>query len=161
MTKKVLYAIFISIAILFCSTICFATNEDVKATDLGNEVTTSIKNTARYVDNLVETNVTEDNKNAGDSIKNGVEGIGNDIKEGVEDLGNDIKDGARAITDEGENGNNANNTAVSGTTGNFAASDSVNDNENAGMNTSTWMWIIVAVVAIIIIAAVWYYAVQK
>ena len=159
MAKKILYTIFISVAILFTGTICFASNESekVETTNLGNEITSSIKNTEKSMDNLVETNSSNDNgrsmdRKSGDNSGNSK--IGNDVRNGV----NDLENGARDITEDGEN---RTNTATAGTTGNYTSGDTLSNNSNTGMNTSTWVWIIVAVIAIIIIAALWYYVSQK
>ncbi len=164
MTKKILYAIFTSIAILFVSTVCFAKSEEkIETTNLGNEITSSIKNTEKSMDNLVETNTTgkkdTDKTSVGNDMKNGAKDVGNDVKNGVEDIGNDIENGFRDMT--GDDDSRTTNRATAGTTGNYTSGDSLSNNNNTGMNTTTWVWIIVAVVAVIIIAAVWYYAAQK
>lgn len=159
MAKKIFYSVLLSIVLLFTGVV-FASSEsnEIKSTNLGNEITTSMDRTEDRIDNLVDTD-------AGEKARNGERNLGDDIKAGAENIGNDVKDGVNNVKNGVEDlmdGNNENgttrNTAVSGTTGNYNAGETV---EAGGMSQNAWIWIILAVVAVIIIAAVWYYAAQK
>lgn len=161
MAKKIFYSILLSMILLFTGVV-FASSDsnETKSTSLGNEITSSMDRTEDRIDNLVDT----DSK---DKARNGERNMGDDIKAGAENIGNDVMDGMNNVKNgvedlmDGDNGNETRrNTAVSGTTGNYNAGETI-QNETGGMSQNAWIWIILAVVAIIIIAAVWYYAAQK
>ena len=172
MSKKILKIVLLfSIIALFISTICFATNENVESTNLGNEITSSIKETEKSVDNLTQrnadANVEDDAKDMGNTVKDGARSVENTVEDGAEKAENVIENGAEAVenttnnaTRDIENGVDDTRNAISGETSNFTSGET-NDNTNNGMSTRTWVWIIIAVVAVIIIAAVWYYASNK
>lgn len=166
MTKKVIYACILSIALLFVATNVFATDkEETETTSLGNEISSSIDGTEERINNLVDTDVGDTrnsdrrtNDNSKDTVKDDAKDIGNTVRDGVKDIENGIED----VFDGDDENSRTENRAVAGTTGNYATGDAVSNNDEvAGMSGRTWMWIILAVVAIIIIAAVWYYASQK
>lgn len=172
MSKRIFKIVLLfSIIALFISTICFATNENVESTNLGNEITSSIKETEKSVDNLTQrnadANVEDDAKDMGNTVKDGARSVENTVEDGVEKAENVIENGAEAVenttnnaTRDMENGVDDTRNAISGETSNFTSGET-NDNTNNGMSTRTWVWIIIAVIAVIIIAAVWYYASNK
>ena len=144
MKNKIIFSILVSIILAFTSIICFAASDENKITmkGLGNEITSSINETEKSIDNLVymdtfdhasETRTTDNS--IMDNMGNAVEGLGNDIE-------------------------NTTNKAVAGTTGNYYAGETMTTNGN-GMSATTWIWIVLAIVAVIIIASVWYYASQR
>lgn len=154
MKKKLLISMLFSIVLAFCSVVCFAASSENKITmkGLGNEITSSINETEKSIDNLVDMdtldhatdsrttdNNTNRNDNAGSEMMNGMENM-------VRDFGNDVE--------------NTTNKAVAGVTGNYNAGETTTTDGN-GMSTTTWIWIVLAVVAVIIIASVWYYASQR
>lgn len=132
MAKK----IFISLAILvlsLCCSVCFAAdNGDDSNVNLGEEITDSL------------------NK-AGNSVRN--------VADDAMNMGTD-----NARNNNNNNNNNNNRTARNYDNGNGynAVRTSVDDMATGvtNMSTTTWIWIILAVAAIIIVAMVWYYAVQ-
>ena len=172
MSKRIFKTVLLfSIIALFISTICFATNENVESTNLGNEITSSIKETEKSVDNLTQrnadANVEDDAKDMGNTVKDGARSVENTVEDGAEKAENVIENGAEAVenttnnaTRDMENGVDDTRNAISGETSNFTSGET-NDNTNNGMSTRTWVWIIIAVIAVIIIAAVWYYASNK
>ena len=183
MSKRIFKIVLLfSIIALFISTICFATNENVESTNLGHEITSSIKETEKSVDNLTQrnadANVEDDAKDMGNTVKDvarsventvedGARSVENTVEDGVEKAENVIENGAEAVenttnnaTRDMENGVDDTRNAISGETSNFTSGET-NDNTNNGMSTRTWVWIIIAVIAVIIIAAVWYYASNK
>ena len=156
MKKKILISVLVSIVLAFSSIICFATSTENKTTmkGLGNEITSSINETERTIDNLVDvdtldhatqTRTTNNTNNIGNDMENAARNVGNGIENTAKDMGNDIK--------------NTTNKAVAGVTGNYA-SGTTTTNGN-GMSATTWIWIVLAIVAVIIIASVWYYASQR
>lgn len=176
MKSKILkIVLLLCLAFLLTSTVCFAANEEVKSTDIGNEITSSIQETQKSFDNVTERNadaagdkardVAEDTGNAikdgardaGNAVENGVQDAGNMIENGVNGLQNEVEDSGDKIKNEADNVTNA----VSGETSNFTSGDTANGTNDGGMSTRTWVWIIIAVIAVIIIAAVWYYATNK
>jgi peptidoglycan hydrolase CwlO-like protein len=158
MTKKLFYALIVALVIAFLGMGIVFANTNTDKTTIGNEITSSMDKTRRNVDNLVDSDVMTRAKNevqdAGQDIKNGAENVGSSIQNGVDNIGNGIED----MVD----GNNTENRAVAGTTGNYGSADSItNDNNTTGMSGTTWAWIIIAVITIIIVAAVWYYVAQR
>ena len=165
------------IAFAFIVTISFAANEEVKATNIGNEITSSIEETQKSID-ADETNVKDGARNigndigdgvrsAGNMIENGADKIENSIENGARDVSNMAKDGTRSVENTGsdltksaENGMDNAKNAIAGETTNVTSGETT-DAADSGMNTKTWVWIIIAVIAVLIIAAVWYYAANK
>lgn len=172
MSKRIFKIVLLfSIIALFISTISFAATENVESTNLGNEITSSIKETEKSVDNLTQrnadANVEDDAKDTENAVKDGARSVENTVEDGVEKAENMIENGAGAVENatnnvarDMENGVDDARNAVSGETSNFTSGETNND-ANTGMSTRTWVWIIIAVVAVIIIAAVWYYASNK
>lgn len=176
MKSKILkIVLLLCFAFLLTSTACFAANEEVKSTDIGNEITSSIQETQKSFDNVTERNadaagdnardMTED---AGNTIKDGARDVGNAVENGLQDAGNMVQNGVNGLKNEVENSgekmeNELDNTtnAISGETSNFTSGDTADGVNDGGMSTRTWVWIIIAVIAVIIIAAVWYYATNK
>lgn len=154
MKKKILISVLVSIALAFCSVICFATSNENKITmkGLGNEITSSINETEKSIDNLVDVDTldhatqtrTTDN-NIGNDMENAARNFGNGVENTARNMGNDVK--------------NTTNKAVAGVTGNYTSGQTTTNGD--GMSATTWMWIVLAVVAVIIIASVWYYASQR
>jgi ABC-type transport system involved in multi-copper enzyme maturation permease subunit len=144
MTKKLFIGIaIITVVSLFFSVCSFASNEDSKTVNLGNEVSKTIDKT-------------EDNvENAADKTGNAGQRLVNDVKTDV---------GAMFDNTDNNNDNNKNNVATANTNnGNYTTTRTATNGNvlNTGMSSTTWIWIIMAVAAIIIIAAVWYYAAQN
>lgn len=133
MTKKILLVVLVSAILSLCCGFCFAeSNSDT--VNLGNEVSSSLNKSAQTVGNVVDGVVNEGAgtvQNAGSSIEN----LG----------GNNNSD------NYGSRGYNTMRTGSEGTS---------MMNSNGGMDTTTWMWVIFAIAAVIIIAAIWYYAMQ-
>ena len=143
MKKKILVSVLFSIVCVLLSTVCFATNntknDNTMTEKIGNEITSSIKETEKSVDNLVNTDI--------------VNNVNNGLNE------DDDTNNHKTRSDMTNDVNKAENRIVAGTTGNYNAGEKTT-NEN-GMSVTTWVWIILAVLAVIIIAAVWYYAAQR
>ena len=173
------------IAFSFIVTISFAANEEVKATNIGNEITSSIEKNDKSSYNLIERNAdaAETNvkdgarsigndigdgvRSAGNMIENGADKIENSIENGARDVSNMAKDGTRSVENTGsdltksaENGMDNAKNAIAGETTNVTSGETT-DAADSGMNPKTWVWIIIAVIAVLIIAAVWYYAANK
>lgn len=165
MKKKFLYIILVVSAFLLASTVCFAAEDEVKSTDLGNEITSSIKETEKTNVNVISRNADSGEnmkdavKDMGNTIKDGAEDVGNTVKNGMEDAGNEIKDSGDKMKNETDNMGENSRNSVSGETSNYASRETATS--NTGMNVRTWVWIIIAVAAVIIIAAVWYYAANR
>lgn len=135
MAKKSLIAGLAIIILSLCCGVCFATdsNDNLGATNLGNEITQSLNKTGETVQNIVRTTTGT-----------------NELHYSENNMGstNTIRNTAHTNTNHTNTANyNATRTAATTTFG--------------GMTTTTWMWIILAVVAVIIIAAIWYYATQN
>ena len=152
MKKKLLISVLVSIILAFTSIVCFATSNESKTTmkGLGNEITSSINETEKSIDNLVDMDTLDhaaDNRTTTTygTTSNNVNNITNDMTNATRDFGDDVK--------------NTTNKAVAGVTGNYNAGQTTTNGN--GMSTTTWVWIVLAVVAIIIIASVWYYASQR
>lgn len=157
MAKKVFFTIVFTILfVLALATNCFAESSSNSTTKLGNEVTSSMNKTEKDMDDLVDRRNLDE---AGDSIKSGIKDAGNTIMDGMNDVGRDMED----LGDE-DSKTRTDNRAVAGTTGNFTSGEVQTDGTGSarnGMTQNAWIWIVMVVVALIIIAAVWYYAVQK
>ena len=144
MKKKILFSALFSIIIAFSSVVCFA-NTSKEKTDmkgLGNEITSSIKETEENVDNFV--NMDTLNRNNDKNMENN--GIMEGAENAVRELGNDVE--------------NTTNKAVAGITGNYNAGETITT-DGMEMSRNTWIWIIMAVLAVVIVASVWYYAAQR
>ena len=144
MKKKILFSALFSIIIALSTVVCFA-NTSKEQTDmkgLGNEITSSIKETEENVDNFV--NMDTLNRNNDKNMENNgiIEGAENAVRE----LGNDVE--------------NTTNKAVAGITGNYNAGETITT-DGMEMSRNTWIWIIMAVLAVVIVASVWYYAAQR
>ena len=154
MAKKIfLTIVFAVVFILALTTMTFAESSN-STTKLGNEVSGSMNKTERSMDDLVDRS---DLDEAGRDMVDGVRDVGNDVRDGIDDIGRGIED----FGDE-DDSKRTDNRAVAGTTGNFSAGQVQTDGQtNNGMSQNAWIWIVMVIVALIIIAAVWYYAVQK
>lgn len=99
----------------------------------------------------------DSNVNLGEQITDSLNKAGNSVRNVADDAMN-------MGTDNTRNNNNNNGTARNYDNGNGynAVRTSVDDvaRGTTNMSTTTWIWIILAVAAIIIVAMVWYYAVQ-
>ncbi len=130
MAKKIFMA-FAIIVLSVCCSVCFASEgESNSNVNLGEEITDSLNKT-------------------GNSVRN----VADDVMNGGKD---------HAKNDNNNRNNNNNARSMTNGTGYNAVRTSVEDvaNGNANMSATTWIWIILAVAAIIIVAMVWYYAVQ-
>lgn len=100
----------------------------------------------------------DSNVNLGEEITDSLNKAGNSVRNVADDAMNIGTDNTR------NNNNNNNGTARNYDNGNGynAVRTSVDDMATGvtNMSTTTWIWIILAVAAIIIVAMVWYYAVQ-
>lgn len=135
MAKKIMISFAIVILSLCCS-VCFAA-ENNSNVNLGEEITDSLDKTGDSV------------RNVADDVMNGVNGNARNNNTGNNnnyDTRNDYR-----------NNNNDNNAFTNGYN---AVRTSVDDVATGNMSTTTWVWIILAVAAIIIVAMIWYYAVQ-
>lgn len=132
MAKKILIS-FVLVILSLCCSVCFAA--DNSNVNLGEEITDSLDKTGDNVRNVAE------------DVMNGVNGnCRNDKNDNIYNNGNDNRN------------NNTDNNVF--TNGYNAVRTSVDDMATGNMSTTTWIWIILAVAAIIIVAMVWYYAVQ-
>lgn len=137
MAKKI-FMFFAIIILSLCCSVCFAA-ENNSNVNLGEEITDSLNKT-------------------GDSVRN----VTNDVMNGVN--GNARNNNNNYNNNNYNNGNyNRNNNTDNNvfTDGYNAVRTSVDDVATGNMSTTTWIWIILAVAAIIIVAMVWYYAVQN
>lgn len=131
MAKKVLIS-FAMIILCLCCSVCFAAQENSNV-NLGEEITDSLDKT-------------------GDSVRN----VADDVMNGVN--GNTRNNRNNNNNNYDTRNNNMDNNVF--TNGYNAVRTSVDDVATGNMSTTTWIWIILAVAAIIIVAMVWYYAVQ-
>lgn len=146
MKKKIMLSVLFSAICILMSTVCFATTNDSNKNNtmtekIGNEITSSIKETEKSVDNLVNTDV----------VNNVNKGLNKD---------DDKDNSSKKRSDMTNDVDKEENKIVAGTTGNYNAGETATTSGN-GMSVTTWVWIILAVLAVIIIAAVWYYAAQR
>ena len=132
MAKKIFISLAIVILSLCCSVVCFAADNNSNV-NLGEEITDSLDKTGNSVRNVAE------------DVMNGVDG-----------------NNRNARNSNNNNRTNTNNNQDNNvfTNGYNAVRTSVDDAATGNMSTTTWIWIILAVAAIIIVAMVWYYAVQ-
>lgn len=147
MKNKSLIIFSIILAILFISTISFATN------DMGNDIKNGIHSvTDTVVDGTsnLANDVRSGIQNAENTVENGARNVGNAITDGVRDLGNTVSEG---MNDVGATITDNDGYTATRTTGGDTAGTGI-------MNSSIWTWIILAVAAVIIVSLVWYYASQ-
>lgn len=133
MAKKIFIS-FAMIILCLCCSVCFAAEENSNV-NLGEEITDSLDKTGDSV------------RNVADDVMNGVDG-------NTRNNNNNNNDNYNYNT---RNNNMDNNVFTNGYN---AVRTSVDDVATGNMSTTTWIWIILAVAAIIIVAMVWYYAVQ-
>lgn len=141
MTKKVFIGILVSILLSLCTSFCFAATNTDKV-NLGNDVSSSINKGMDSVGNAVR------------DIAGYGERTADDATGAIRNMGNDNN---RTNT---RNNNGTNNNGMYN--GNYSTTRTSADGaaQTAGMSTTTWMWVIFAIAAVIIIAAIWYYAMQ-
>lgn len=136
MAKK----IFISFAIIIlsvCCSVCFAADNNSNV-NLGEEITDSLDKTGESV------------RNVADDVMNGVDDVTRDNRQNNATNNN--------TNDNRDYNRNTDNNVF--TEGYDAVRTSVDEVTTGNMSTTTWIWIILAVAAIIIVAMIWYYAVQ-
>lgn len=140
MAKKVFIGVLVSILLSLCSSFCFAATNTDKV-NLGNDVSSSIDKGVNSI---------------GDAAK----GIVNGTDRAVRDTGDAIGNMGNRIDSNTNNGNYNNRNYNNG---NYSTTRTSVDNamSSTGMSTTTWMWVIFAIAAVIIIAAIWYYAMQS
>lgn len=147
MSRKIIIISTIFVIVCLFSSICFANTENVTdatkntTVNLRDEITNSIDKTENSTRNL-----TQDVMTKGGQMINGA--------------GNMINN----MTGNTNNNNNAtnNNDTTNNNAGYNTTRTAVDDAYfgTVGMDTTTWLWIILAIAAIIIVASVWYYAMQ-
>ena len=144
MTKKILIAVLVSAILSLCCGFCFAASTQSNSVNLGNEISSSLNKGANSVGN-----VAEDVVGAGEQAVNGV----GDAFRNMDNRNND--------NNNNNNGtwNNDNRTTTDGYSTMRTTAEGTQAT-NGTMSTTTWMWIIFAIAAVIIIAAIWYYAMQ-
>lgn len=94
--------------------------------------------------------------------------LGNDVSSSLQKGMNTVRNAARSTVNSGRNAVDDVGGAIDGmgsrmNTGNYTTartSAENNMNTTGGMSTTTWMWVIFAIAAVIVIAAIWYYAMQ-
>ena len=159
MIRKIFLTFIIVLSIVFCSSFVFATNNE----NMTNGISDAMNNAENKTENAVQgaTNVVRDTVSGiTDTTKNAVNGLTDSAKNTVNDITNS--------TDEKNNYNNDNNTAMTtnnstttaNTTGNYTTSRTSANGTLMGMNSTTWIWIIMGVAAVTIIGLVWYYSMQ-
>lgn len=148
MTKKIILVVLVGAILSLCCGFCFAADSQGKNVNLGNEISSSLNKGADSIGN----------------VANGIVGTGERVVNGVgdafRDMGNNNNDNNQNNNNNSNNGmwnNNGTNTDGYSTTRTTAQGTQAT---NGIMSTTTWMWIIFAVAAVIIIAAIWYYAMQ-
>lgn len=136
MKIKSLIIFFIILAILFISTISFATN------DMGNNIKSGIHSVT-------------------DTIVDGTANLANDVRGGIQNAENTVENGARNVGNTVSEGMNDVGTAITDNNRYTATRTTAIDAVEAEiMNSSIWTWIILAIAAVIIVSLVWYYASQ-
>lgn len=141
MNRKVIITSIIFVIVCLFSSICFANTENMMdaakntTVNLKGEITNSIDKTENSTRNITQNIMTKGGQM--------VNGAGNMISNMT--------------------GNNKNDTTNNNDTRYNTTRTAVDDAYfgTAGMDTTTWLWIILAIAAIIIVAAVWYYALQE
>ena len=89
----------------------------------------------------------DSNMNLGNSISDSLNMAGEKVRNGTDDMMNAEK-------------NMVNKTENTMSSGYNAVRTSVDEATTTTMSTTTWIWIILAVAAIVIVAMIWYYAIQ-
>ena len=157
MTKKVCIGILVSILLSLFTSFCFAATNTDKV-NLGNNVSSSINKSMNSVGNAVR-DVVDD---AGGAIRNAGDAIGNVVDNNNNNMNN--KNGIN--NNRNNNANNDYNTSAYNNrnynNGIYGTTRTSVDNATTatGMSTTAWMWVIFAIADVIIIAAIWYYAMQ-
>ena len=147
MTRKILFISLLSLVLSICTqVVCFANNES-ETTSLGNEITTSINNGMNNV------------RNATDDVLDGGRRVIRDGADGVSNMMDNMMNDNNNHHNNYDN-NNYNKRDYNNGYNTIRTAEETNFVNNATMSTTTWMWIIFALAAIIIIAAIWYYAMQ-
>lgn len=149
MTKKVLLGILVSILLSLFTSFCFAAT-DTDNVNLGNDVSSSINKGMDSVGNVVR-DVAGYGERTFDDMGNHNNNNNNN---------NRNNNGYTGSTNNGYNGYNGNYGTNYGTTRTGTEGTANATGSTGGMTTTTWMWVIFAIAAIIIIAAIWYYAMQ-
>lgn len=145
MTKKILIVTLVSAILSLCCGFCFAASAEADTVNLGNEVSSSLHKGANSVGN-----VANDMVGAGKSMVNGV-------SDAITRMGDDNKN-----NNKDDNMGMWNNSGTATTDGYSTTRTTTEGTQTTSgtMSTTTWMWIIFAVAAVIIVAAIWYYAMQ-
>lgn len=99
------------------------------------------------------------NVNLGEEITDSLDKTGDSVRNVADDVMNGVDGNTRNNNNNYNTRNNNTNNNVF-TNGYNAVRTSVDDVATGNMSTTTWIWIILAVAAIVIVAMVWYYAVQ-
>ena len=136
MSRKIIIISTIFVIVGLFTSICFANTENMM--DAAKNTTVDLKDEiTKSIDKTENTtrNVTQDMMTKGDQMMNSTKNMINNMT-----------------------GNNNNNNVGYNTT-RTAVDDAYFG--TTGMDTTTWLWIILAISAIIIVAAVWYYAIQE
>lgn len=134
MNKKLLISL-LTLAFIFCSSVCFATN-------VGTEMQNSVQKSGTTLENM------------GNGIKNIAEDVGNGVQGAASSIGNSMED----FFDMNNNNNdNVGDTAKIASDGYTAT----RTNTNVGSMTNTaWIWLILGIVGVVIVAMTWYYVSQ-
>ena len=136
MKNKSLIIFSIILAILFISTISFATN------DMSNDIKNGIHSVT-------------------DTVVDGTANLANDVRSGIQNAENTVENGTRNVGNAVSEGMNDVGDAITDNDGYTATRTTAGDTAGTGiMNSSIWTWIILAVAAVIIVSLVWYYASQ-
>ena len=133
MSKKIIIISTIFVIVCLFTSICFANTENMM--DAAKNTTVDLKDEiTKSIDKTENStrNVTQDMMTKGEQMKNSTKNMINNM------------------TGNNNSGYNTTRTAVDDAY--FGT---------AGMDTTTWLWMILAIAAIIIVAAVWYYAIQE
>ena len=133
MLKKISLFIAVIAAIVLFTSFSFATN-------LGNEVQSSMEKTGNTMGNMVE-GATDAGKNAVNNVGNALSDTMNNIRNGINDMTNDMDNNTNSQND-------ANNNYTAARTATFGT--------GIGSNTM-WIWVVLGVVALLIIGLSWYY----
>ena len=147
MKNKSLIIFSIILAILFISTISFATN------NMGNNIKNGIHSiTDTAVDGV---------SNLANDVRSGIQNAENTVEDGARNIGNAMTDGAQNIENTVSDDMNDNGAAITNNNGYTTTRTTSTDAIETGiMNSSIWTWVILAVAAVIIVSLVWYYAAQ-
>ena len=140
MKKKFITAGIVAIILFFSTTFCYATqdgdNKDAQTMDLGNQITESMNKIERSAENL--TNNIKNNEMV-NNMKDGINNVEKDMMNGMNNIGNNVRSDYDAARTSAQ-------TTLNNTT---------------EMTETTWIWIVLGVVGIVILATVWFYAMQN